>query len=492
MNRKTTSLRRLAAGAGVLALALAGVFGVSSAASAAQGADGTAPGNAPAGTTGTLVVHKYAGSTTGDTNNGTEQTIARPPLGGVEFTVCQVTGIDLTTSAGWTAAGAVTPATADCGANAPVVQTTAAGTGTASFGGLAIGLYLVTETATPDGVTAAAPFLVTVPYPSTSGSGEDATTTWLWTVHAYPKNTIEPTSGKTVEDPAAHGLGELVPWTITTRPIGSFDGGAPLTKYSIIDELVPNLQYNTTKSLQLVSPSGVKTTVDASWYSVNVVGSTVSVDFTATGLAAINQLPAGSRFEWVLDTKVVGVGVLDNKSFENTGGEDVQTGEADTDWGDAKLLKHETGNESAVLQGAEFQVYDVNADGTCSAPLEGSPLTVSGQSTFVSGTDGVVTIAGLYVGKNGETPSRGYCVVETKAPAGYVVDSTPKSITVTPGAIASGTYNLKVPNPPVKGPDLPLTGSTGTAMFIAGGAALILVAGGAALVMARRRTNSLK
>lgn len=491
MNRKTTPLRRLAAGAGVLALALAGVFGVSSAASAAQGTDGTAPGNAPAGTTGTLVVHKYAGSPSGDTNNGTEQTIARPPLGGVEFTVCRVDGIDLTTSAGWTAAAAVTPGTADCGANAPVALTTDAA-GVATFSGLDIGLYLVTETDTPAGVTPAAPFLVTVPYPSKSGTGQDTTTNWLWTVHTYPKNTLEPTAGKTVADPDAHGLGEVVTWTITTRPIGSFDGGAPLTEYRIIDRLVANLQYDATQSLQLVSPSGTKTAVDASWYTVNVAGDTVSVDFTPTGITEINKLPAGSHFEWVLDTTVVGVGVLDNKSFENTGDEDVQTGEADTDWGDAKLLKHKTGDESAVLQGAEFQVHDVNADGTCTAPLEGGPLTVSGQTTFVSGADGVVTIAGLYVGKNGETTSRGYCVVETQAPAGYVVDSTPHLITVTPGSVAEGVYNLKVPNPEVDGPDLPLTGSTGTAMFIAGGVALILVAGGAALIMARRRANTLK
>ena len=108
---------RLAVGVGALALAAAGTFGGASVASAAQGTDGTPPGHAASDTTGTLTVHKYAGSVTSDPalpNDGTPQTPDRPVLAGIEFTVCQVDGIDLTTSAGWTAAETVTAETATC------------------------------------------------------------------------------------------------------------------------------------------------------------------------------------------------------------------------------------------------------------------------------------------------------------------------------------------------------------------------------------------
>ena len=95
---------------------------------------------------------------------------------------------------------------------------------------------------------------------------------------------------------------------------------------------------------------------------------------------------------------------------------------------------------------------------------------------FASNSSGVVDIAGLYVGKNSETASRVYCVVETQAPAGYVLDSTPKELTVTPGVVTA--ISLPIPNTPTTGPGLPLTGGQGTMLFLIAGVAIIGAAGG--------------
>ncbi|MFZ1381786.1 MAG: SpaH/EbpB family LPXTG-anchored major pilin [Scrofimicrobium sp.] len=496
--------RRFAAGAGALALAMAGVLATSSAAFAAQGTDGTPPDNAPSGTTGTLVVHKHAGTTTTNPNNGTSQTIARPPLANVGFTVCKVG--DLTTNAQWAAVATANVNDYTCTTETPGATTLwTLADGSATFEGLSIGLYKVVETDPPAGVdTPALPFLVTIPFPSKS-TDTPAVTTWLWTVHAYPKNTLDDEGDKTVADPGTHGLGAIVPWEITTRPLGSFDGGAPLTSYVIKDVLNANLQYNSTLSLKYIVPGATAVDVPAAHYTVapsapaTTGGGTATVTFNPGGVAWLNGLQAGTKLVWQLDTKVVGVGVLDNKAFENTGGDDVKTGEATTDWGAAKLLKHEAGNPAKTLANAEFKVFDLPASGTCAPAVAdaGTPITILDNSVspavtrdvFTSTAQGVVNIPGLYVGKDGAPVTRDYCVYETKAPNGYTASTAPIKITVTPGAVADGTWSAQVPNTPTEGPNLPLTGAQGTMAMSIGG--LLLVAAGAGvMVYNRRRRNS--
>lgn len=496
MNTPNKSLRRrLIAAAGTLALGLAGAVGVSTAAMAAQPSDGTAPGNAAPGSTGTLNIHKHAGSTTSDLNNGSQQTVNRPPLADVQFTVCKVDGIDLTTSAGWTAAQSKTPSNSTCAAGTSRTQTTDA-TGLASFPGLAIGLYKVTESSSPTGVTAAGDFLVSIPYPSTTGTITSASTTWLWNVHVYPKNTITGDGDKTVADPGTYGLGSTVPWTIKTRAIGSFNGGAPLTTYLIKDVLDDGLVYASTTGLTYTTPGATPTAVPAGNYSVTTSGGgatgggTATVTFNEAGVTWLNTLQAGTYLTWDLTTTVVKVGSLENKSFENIGDDDFNTGSATTQWGPVKVLKYHAGDKTKGLAGAEFSVYDVPTGGVCpttAAGLTGSPITVSGATVFTSNAGGNVNIAGLYVGKNGAPTERSYCLVETKAPNGYVLPENPvTTIVVKAEATASVTY--EVPNVPSEGPRLPLTGANGQLLALIGGGSLVLLAAGTALV-ARKRSH---
>lgn len=96
---------------------------------------------------------------------------------------------------------------------------------------------------------------------------------------------------------------------------------------------------------------------------------------------------------------------------------------------------------------------------TCEGDL-GAAIEVNGEVDFTTGDNGIATIAGLYVGKNGDSQTRDYCVVETVPPAGYVIDETPRLIRVAPGITAD--LELEFENQLRPGPDLPMTGGMGT------------------------------
>ena len=129
---------------------------------------------------------------------------------------------------------------------------------------------------------------------------------------------------------------------------------------------------------------------------------------------------------------------------------------------------------------------------------DGAPISVDGATEFTSGDDGVVSIAGLFVDKKtgapGETsvvPDRAqrcYVLVETAAPAGYVLPAdAERPVTVKAGQTAAGSYDLTVPNTKQDVPRLPLTGANGRLLLMALGAGLVALAAGAALVARSRR-----
>ena len=178
------------ASAGMLALGAGGAYAANTA-------------NVDPSKTGSLTIHKYEkpATPTNLPNDGTAltpaQTAALTPMAGVTFTVQKVNNIDLTTNAGWTAAAALTPAQAAAQAASPGSTTTTDAAGTATLGNLPLGLYLVTETGYPAGVTPSAPFLVTLPM--TDPTSENS---WKYDVNVYPKNAVT-TATKTVSDTSA-------------------------------------------------------------------------------------------------------------------------------------------------------------------------------------------------------------------------------------------------------------------------------------------------
>ena len=153
----------------------------------------------------TLNIAKFLDNTTGQPNNGTQQTVSGTPLEGVDFDVYKFTTIDLTTNAGWAASIVLQDHTLTAGeiadgfvtvnsVNYPftlVTTVTTDAAGLATFTQAAgAGLYLVNEnlgtsTTTPDAstITPSAPFLVTLPMTDPVNL-----TSWMYDVYVYPKN----------------------------------------------------------------------------------------------------------------------------------------------------------------------------------------------------------------------------------------------------------------------------------------------------------------
>ena len=81
-----------------------------------------------------------------------------------------------------------------------------------------------------------------------------------------------------------------------------------------------------------------------------------------------------------------------------------------------------------------------------------------------------------------------YTLIETKAPAGFVLDESKHAFTVGGESPAQIVWDLgKITNEQREGLDLPLTGGTGTQTFLFGGGAVLLAALG--VVAWRRKTT---
>lgn len=470
---------------GTAALALAG-FGAGASAANADEPATPPPGNIT-GTEGTLHIHKHAGNPTGP---GTGQEIDDSGLGigvdGITFTIERVTGgsplapIDLTTTEGWTLAKAASdgfdPVTGALPAGfgvtaASVPSVTTAGGGLADAT-LPYGLYRVTEQSNATVETPAQPFLVTLPYPNNGA--------WLYDVHVYPKNKLVDAPTKTVSEPVdtsgnpAVVQGSMVTWTITA-PVARPATGNVYTTFSISDPLDGRLLYEDS----VVKLDGVELTLGTD-YTATLTGQdagtgqggTVVISLIGDTLAG---LQAGQVVTVELKTSVHGIGEITNDAVRNVNGVETEIGTPQTNWGAIKVIKSNA--NGAKLSGAKFELY--KADKTTKLYNEQT-----------SNGAGEILFDALWLG-NDSDKSETYCVKETQAPAGYVTptgDAAWTCVEVT----TDGTAIKEVPvtNTQQVGPNLPLTGSTGTALFTAGGIALILAAVGAGLMVARRRDEA--
>lgn len=446
---------------------------------------------------GSITVHKFErpSTPTGLPNNGTAvDTTGLTPLAGIEFTIQQVNTIDLATNAGWEAAhnlssvfspadpeGSITGAGFTLGTGQ--AQTTDAA-GTAAFASLPVGLYLVSETDYPAGVTPSAPFLVSVPL-----TDPDNKDNWLYDVHVYPKNSVT-TANKTVTDAPDIKLGDTVDFTIT----GDIPNEAVIDGYKVVDKLDSKLTYaSATTSLVdgtvITEGTDYTTTFDAAT-------NTVSVIFTPAGravLAAHNT----TKVQVVVHTTVNTIGEIENEAlvYPNeasfTDNTPVVTPPVVTKWGEITLQKVD--QNGTALAGASFSVYANQAD----AQAGTNPITLNGQTTFPVAADGTLTISGLRYSDwaNGAavapgTPDyRTYYLVETTAPAGYELLAEPVSFLINATTTTVG-IDMQVKNVPNNGGfELPLTGGVGTGLLYAAGA-LLITGAGLLLVRSRRTSNN--
>ena len=496
-NRGGRGLRAIAT-IGAIALGLIGVAAVGAPASAA-----TSVPNLPDGPY-TLNITKYAQPNPPLTlpHDGTQQNIpaGTTAIPGVQYSIAPVQGLDLTTAAGWqltdgmtvSSTGVVTDAHGNVYSTGTAVALPLTdGNGATSYttaAGAAPMAYVVTEVSAPNNVpNVAPPFLVTLPLPQANN--------WLTTVYAYPKNVTTEAPTKTVDDSGAFGLGQSVKWTVSAK-VPNLPADTNLSSFILKDHLdsrlTPPAPGDVTVSFKTAGGSTVA--LDPSDYAVAVTGQDLSVTFTSTGLALLSQSAnQGGSATAAFSTVVTGVddGTILNTPVANINGHDYSGEPKQTTWGSLQLKKVGGTQEGKALQGAQFKVYKSISD----AQNDHDAVVVNGQSTFTSLADGSVAIAGLRTGSNGDgaTDPTTYYIVETQAPIGYNVASGydkasgGHAVVVHPGSTANALITVVDPQvPPFM---LPLTGSTGTALFVGGGIALIALAMGAAFVMYRRKAS---
>lgn len=496
-----------------------------------------------------LHITKYAGTplTPTTTPDGTLQTVTgRDPLAGVVFKVTQVTSVDLTTNQGWVDAssyvGSTTaPAPADLGT--PVQQTTDAN-GVADFTGLAVGLYYVEEVSAPSGYTMSSPFYVTLPMRNPAG------TEWMYDVYVYPKNaqdtiTLAVTDRGTQLTTAADGTTapmHAVDYTITS----SITDGTDLGMYVVNDNLDPSVDFTgatvtlsngtplvrctemspltpaSCDYLVFVGTDGAPLTFQGADATVTG-GPTVSIVFTDAGLITLQDNASANvvtTINTTLNSEPTGDGIIPNtasfipnqdwwtqnqvsgSTYDpttpdttpiDTITQGLQSNPVQSQYGDVAVLKYDAVT-NATLPGAEFTVYqDADNDNVCTS-ADAAPASVL-QGAIVTNGSGIALFTGLqvsdfYNNADGTADPTVYCLVETKAPAGYNLNPEPIAFQVA-DAGSSTPLSVQVANQPTNlGNSLPLTGGAGVAAVSGLGA--LLVGGGLAyyLAGARRRDDN--
>jgi len=471
--------------------------------------------------TGSLTVHKYEapdGVLPVLPNDGSEIVGGVPgatPLPGVEFTVYEVTGLDLATNDGWEDAAdlqeAFNPATVLPGA----VPATVGGytltevddvvtdvDGEALFDDLDIALYLVVESSTPAGFTPVPSFMVTVPL-----TLDDE---WVYDVHVYPKNpafaATKVVTDAVDQDPAT--VGDQVLYAIT--------GDLPaqgLDAYRVVDTLGAALTYvpDATQSDLTVAVTGTggSTLALTTGYTVTVTGQTIQVDLTPAGLTALAAAKTADATAQVVLTLVVtvnGVGEISNVAdvypslAAIANGLPTVTPAVESKWGSVTIEKSSSDASITALAGATFEVYYTTAATWNGVPGEGGavPVSVGTATTFETLADGTITVGPLRYSDfangievvAGSPEFRYYWLREVVALDGHELLAQPVGFTIEDEdettAVPTDTVSEIVNVPSNAGFELPFTGGMGTVWFTVAG---VLLIGGATLLLVRQRRS---
>ena len=472
--------------------------------------------------TGSITIHKLVKD---DTNgmtagNGLEDATATgTPLDGATFTVEKLTNVDLTTQAGWEKLagynGNVDTAKAD-GTDAAITKTTAGG-GLAVFDGLTVGAYLVTETATPPGYVGSKPFIITVPMTHPTDLNK-----WVYDVHAYPKNSkagIE----KTVKDDTTPAIGSEISYTIKS----DVPAAEALDYYDVVDQYDKRVELpEANVALKLINgKTGEVALTKGTDYTLIAADGTDgktkfwTAEFTAAGRQKLvdNRKDDTTKVQMDLSgtvkDKVESDGLFKNKAIllpnapSNgwTPGSgtvpppDYPNSEVVSKFGKVKITKVSAKDTAAKLQGAEFEVYQCTPQSTPTENFESVDATLdkklspAGTSTYTTDANGEVTIDGLrnndWENNEAVTNPGWYCLVETKAPEGFELQTRPIAFQVLQtNSTADNEYTLAttVKDVPTNGGfNLPLTGAAGVGVLIGAGA--LLVGGSAAIALANKR-----
>ena len=478
--------------------------------------------------TGSITIHKLVKDDTNGTTEGTgleDTTVAGTPLAGAKFTVERLTNVDLTTQAGWEKLvaynGNVDTAKAD-GVDAAVEKTTGAD-GKAKFDSLPLGAYVVTETETPAGYIGSKPFIITVPMTHPTQKN-----VWNYDLHVYPKNSKAGVD-KQVKDDTTPAVGSEINYTINSD-IPSLPAGDKLKTYMVVDQYDKRVTIATTDVTLALSDGTALvagTDYDLKTATGTVAAGTDNYKFvTAVFTEAGRNKIAAARAAGTDATKVVmklkgtvtgplsGNGLVPNKVtlIPNTPATpwDPESGttpppeyphsEVVSKFGKVKITKVSAADPTAKLKDAEFSVYKCTPTGLTSGTdnFVSNNATLGGKDTFTTDADGVVEIDSLRNNdweNNKQVDNPGwYCLVETKAPAGFELQTRPIAFQILQSnSKADNQYTLEttVKDAPHNGGfRLPVTGAAGVGVLIAAGSALVAGAGAITIANKRRKENA--
>jgi len=407
--------------------------------------------------------------------------------------------------------------------------------GKIEFTTLDLGIYLVVETTTPDGVATPNNFLVSIPMSILDDGG---TTTWNYDITAEPKNSVIDT---TIEKTIAGGVstnttikegtssadgkysasrGDVISYQIEAVLPSNFNAaGIEYSLFAITDTYPDVLDINTTNGIT-VALDGV--TLESSDYTVTVGNGTGTKSFTVTLKLTSNTWKNAAKGTLTItyDAEFT-TGALINTDYQN----DVQTdftfkfedkeGEktvstVDED-ADVEVDPVEPEEEEpivvtysytltkvkyvekarTILPGAEFVIkvagptgnyliYDDEDRGWISSP----DTDINEATVFESAeVTGYVTFPGLAEGE--------YEIIEVKAPEGFSLlkESIPVSINVnTTGSNGNPISRLDVVNSLENSWVLPATGEFGIYLFTIGG--VILIAAAIILLSKNKKKNN--
>lgn len=434
-------------------------------------------------------------------------------------------------------------------------EMTTSSTGEAKFDKLAMGLYYIEETdisgAKVDNKSvsitkAVDPFFVTTPL------ANETTKKWIYDVNVYPKNDTSNDLPKKTPAVSPNKLNiasdksTTMSWDITI-PLNLVSPATKFTTIKFTDPLMKDLEFDSASGISNVKISkfakGSDTasttngdskdlTKDTDYavnadatktYTVNNESKNftlVTVNLNEYGLNKANELyakrgdnvlkltakitakvkPGATKVVNVINTEVnntVTGQKNDPKPCVPTSGKPCDNpGQSVSNFATLKVTKvnEQTGQDKKTLKGAEFEVYAMkdNATSTTNADVTGNDKgnkKVEGV-TLTTGDNGEASVE-LFIG-NGDTTSKKYCIVETKAPAGYQSSDKPTcyDLTVESADNAATNNSKEVVNKLSTALDkivgaLPMTGARGLVLLTAFG--IVGLGGTLFYIITRRR-----
>ena len=444
--------------------------------------------------TGSLTIVKMANpDSLGEPTGLEDSAVSGDPLEGAGFTLYKVTNADLTTNDGLAKAATLTPENAVAGDEVAADQETTNSEGKQTWSKLPVGVYLVKETSPVEGYQPAPDFLVFVPM--TAANKEQGGTSWQYDVVAYPKNYNQNEPTKTVQDSGVN-VGQKVTFEIKATPRTM--PADKRTMFRIEDTLDP--------SLTVTEDDITVTGLDGVGYTVTVDGQQVTVKVEGD---EAKKIQSGQEVTVTIDANVASMpkgGEIKNQAnvFENnpvTGEEEEGKPTNETETYYAGITFKKVGGDGKALEGAKFEVYGAKEGEKCEAAVQNGDAqqTVGDKAEFESGEDGTVTIEGLHVndtanfdGTNSEANAFvKYCLLETQAPKGFELLSTPVEFTLakdekgTMKQLTVGEKEGEIVNLKDTTTRLPNTGGIGVLIFVLAG--LGIIGGG---VYAARRNSA--